>query len=258
MKLWHETVGHGVPLLLIHGWGMNATVWEPWLEHLRGQFAVTRVELPGHGNSAMSGELASLADWAQAVARVAPDNAIWLGWSLGGSVALQAAIDQLKTIRALYLMTATPCFAQRESWHCAMGQATLQQFADNLESDIDGTLMRFLSLQIKGTEQSRELLKQLRAGFASHPHATVKALKTGLAFLRDTDLRQELAQLEIPMHWTFGERDTLVPACASDAVSQLVGRASVQTIRGAGHVPFLSHAGQCLQSLQELVTRLQT
>lgn len=259
MTLWQQTDGNGVPLVLVHGWGMNAAVWEPLLELLTPKYRVTRVELPGHGYSAMNDEHYSLNAWAEALVEIAPDNAIWLGWSLGGLVVLQAAVEQLNrnsaNIRALYMMSATPCFAQKENWRCAMPVATLQQFAENLEKNVEATLLRFLSLQIKGSEHSRDLLKQLRKGFAKRPAPTAAALKTGLGFLRDANISTELETIRLPIHWTFGQRDTLVPACAAESIQQLMPDASLQVVEGAGHVPFLSHPEDCLQSLDTLAAR---
>ena len=257
MTLWHQTTGEGPPLLLVHGWGMNATVWQPWLEQLNSEFQVTCVELPGHGCSDIQNDQNTLTAWADAVTDIAPANAIWLGWSLGGLVTLQAVLKQMSSqaavqARALYMMTATPCFARHNQWQCAMPIATLKQFAANLETDVDGTLLRFLSLQIKGSEQARDILKQLRAGFSQRPAADNGALKLGLGLLSDSDLRDSLQNINIPVHWTFGERDTLVPACVSESVKQLLPDATTQVIKGAGHVPFLSHADECLQSLRLL------
>lgn len=261
MTLWHQTTGEGPPLLLVHGWGMNASVWQPWLQQLNKEFQVTCVELPGHGHSDLQNDQNTLTAWSDAVTNIAPANAIWLGWSLGGLIALQAVLKQISSpssvnARALYMMTATPCFAQHDQWQCAMPVATLKQFALNLEQDVDGTLLRFLSLQIKGSEQAREMLKQLRTGFSQRPAADNGALKLGLGLLSDSDLRDSLRNIEIPVHWTFGERDTLVPACVSESIKQLLPDASSQIIKGAGHVPFLSHANECLQSLRLLAGRM--
>ena len=254
MSIWYQTSGEGMPLLLVHGWGMNATVWEPVLKKLNHHFEVTRLDLPGHGLSDEADQN-TLTAWADDIAQIAPDNAIWLGWSLGGLVALQAALNKTKKIRALYLMNSTPCFSQRGKWQCAMPSATLTQFAENLEQDTEATLVRFLSLQIKGSDDARELLKKLRAGFAAHPKATETALKAGLGYLSGTDVRLKLTDINVPMHWTFGGLDTLVPSCASELIKQVLPGESVQVINRAGHVPFLSHPDECLQSLHALARR---
>jgi len=253
MKLWHETNGKGNDLVLLHGWGMNSAVWEPVIDRLDQHFTVTSVDLPGHGFSTMPDAGATdLNDWSDAIAAVVPDNAIWLGWSLGGLLALQAALNRITNIRALFMVTATPSFIQRDGWQCAMPEQTLTQFSQNLKADVKTTLTRFLSLQIKGCDNARDLLKQLRSGFAERPPATFHALQTGLGFLRDTDLRQYLKEIDIPVHWLYGNRDTLTPACAADEIGAMMPAATSQIIKGAAHVPFLSHLEQVMPALLEL------
>lgn len=255
MSVWKQTSGKGEPVVLVHGWGMNAAVWQPWLEQLNKSYQVTCVELPGHGFSPLQADQLNLDSWVEAIAEVVPDNAIWIGWSLGGLVVLSAALKQVKSIRAVYLLSATPSFTQQADWQCAMPLKTFEQFADNLKEDIETTLLRFLSLQIKGSDLARDLLKQLREGFSVHPQATQQGLLAGLQILRNTDVRSDLKQLKMPVHWTFGERDTLVPVCAQSAIARLMPEAGTNIIKGAGHLPFLSHPDDCLNSLAELFQR---
>ena len=256
MKLWSETSGNGHDLVLLHGWGMNSAVWEPVMSQLNTQYRVTCVDLPGHGFSQLDDEEAfALSDWSQAIAGTVPHGAIWLGWSLGGLVALDAAIRQIVDIRGLFMMTATPSFMQRADWPCAMPEKTLTQFADNLKADVKTTLTRFLSLQIQGCDNARDLLKQLRSGFSQRPSATYHALETGLGFLRDTDLRHAIQQIDIPSHWVYGNRDTLTPACAADQIATMMKNSTIQTINGAAHVPFLSHFEVVEQAIGKLVER---
>ncbi|MDX1344842.1 MAG: alpha/beta fold hydrolase, partial [Sedimenticolaceae bacterium] len=101
MSLATLTHGEGSPIVLLHGWGMNAGVWMPILPQLAAGWQVTLVELPGHGESeAVEGDIN---DWAGAVLEIAPHGAVWLGWSLGAIVTLAAATQAPERIRALIL-----------------------------------------------------------------------------------------------------------------------------------------------------------
>lgn len=256
MSLWHETNGTGYPLVLIHGWGMNSAVWEPLLEKLTRSYEVTCVDLPGHGHSAEAyDDSASLGDWAQAVADVVPANAGWLGWSLGGKVALKAAVDNLLPVDRLFMMASTPSFQRRKNWSCAMKAEVLEQFSQNLKEDIDGTLGRFLGLQIKGSDHSRELLRSLKKGFAKRPSASEAALHAGLGFLQSVDLRDKLQTLQCPTFWMHGDKDTLSPACAVSQIDELMQASGVsvitRVIKGAAHVPFLSHPDETFQAIED-------
>ncbi|VEB52926.1 Biotin synthesis protein BioH [Salmonella enterica subsp. enterica] len=50
------------------------------------------------------------------VAKNAPDQAIWLGWSLGGLVASQMALTHPERVQALVTVASSPCFSAREGW----------------------------------------------------------------------------------------------------------------------------------------------
>ncbi len=245
MTLWYQTQGHGPDLVLVHGWGMHAGVWQPWLPMLSRQFRVTVPELPGHGASPLSGK--TLSDWSEACLAIAPQRAFWLGWSLGGLVALQAARLAPARISQLGLMTTTPCFVRTTDWTTAVSEAVFTQFADTLRTDPAATLRRFLSLQIRGSAQATRTLRHLRQALAQRPAADPIGLATGLNLLLQTDLRAELAQLSVPGTWLFGGRDTLVPAAVAD---QLPDGSLTRCLPTAAHAPFLTHPADCSDWLE--------
>jgi pimeloyl-[acyl-carrier protein] methyl ester esterase len=226
-------------LVLLHGWGMNTAVWEGLPASLAG--ATIPIELPGHGACPLPETATGLAAWADACLAAAPERAVWLGWSLGGLVALAAALRAPERVAGLVLMTATPRFIQAEDWPAAMAERTLGQFHDGLLSDPAGTLDRFLALQVRGSAAARETLRTLRRELAARPAPDPRALALGLDLLRDCDLRSGLAELACPSLWLFGSHDTLVPAAVAPGVAALLPSARVVVIRGAAHAPFLSH-----------------
>ena len=240
MRLHAQTLGAGPGLVLLHGWGMNAGVWEPVIEDLAARHRVTALELPGHGASAFDPARGTLREWAAACLDAAPDRAVWLGWSLGAQVALRAALDAPDRVRGLVAVAGTPRFVQEADWPHAMPDATFRQFAASLASDHAGTLDRFLGLQVRGGAQARETLRELRAAIRARPAPQVGALRAGLELLLGVDLRAELPALRPPSLWLFGERDTLVPAEVTYAIEALLPSAEILILHGAAHAPFLS------------------
>jgi pimeloyl-[acyl-carrier protein] methyl ester esterase len=250
MSLYRVQLGQGPDLVLLHGWGMNSAVWEPLLPALSARHRLTILELPGHGASA-STESAVLDDWAQRCLAIAPPRAHWLGWSLGGQVALAAALSAPPRVGGLSLIGVTPCFVQTEGWDCAMPEKTFHQFADALAQDSGAGLLRFLALQVKGSEHARDTLRLLKAELAQRPPASAQGLAQGLDLLLHTDLRERLIALRCPSHWMFGARDTLVPRALQTRLGELLPSAHVTEIAGAGHAPFLSHPEASLHVLLE-------
>ena len=161
-------------------------------------------------------------------------------------MALAAAAAQRQTIRDLTLLASTPKFVATTGWSPAMDRQVFDQFVKQLPVDVEHTLLRFLSLQVKGAEQSGETLRRLRSALRSKPQPDREVLSTGLRFLQQADMRHVLELSDLPMFWLLGERDMLVPA----DVRREFPAIQSSVIGGAGHAPFLSHPDQCSRQLK--------
>ena len=98
--LYTNTVGEGPDIVLLHGWGMHSGVWEDVVELLMDSFRVTVMDLPGHGYSREMIPGHDLQNLCHAVSERAPSQAFWVGWSLGGLVAQQAALETPERVRS--------------------------------------------------------------------------------------------------------------------------------------------------------------
>ena len=251
MKVHSETTGTGPELVLLHGWGMNAAVWSGISARLAQHYRVTVIELPGHGASGYDAPAASLDDWAQACLQAAPARADWVGWSLGGQLAVRAALLAPPRVGRLLTIASSPRFVRAGDWQRAMPENTLRQFAETLRKNPRQTLARFLALQVQGDDQARQTLRLLRQETEQRPAPDARALKHGLELLLQVDLRSQLAALNCPSLWLLGERDTLVPAAVGAELQSLLGGlGAVRVLPGCAHAPFLSHPAESLAALQ--------
>lgn len=237
---------------MIHGWGLHGGIWDGLLPLLETHFRVTRVDLPGHGRSTRDGA-ATLDDMVRAVLAVAPARAGWVGWSLGGLVALRAALLEPARVRALAMIASTPCFVRKPDWQSAMQPELLDTFAAELAQDYQRTLDRFLALQVRGAAHATQVLKSLRATLHAGGSPQLAGLRAGLDILRSTDLRGEAAQLQCAALLLMGERDTLVPIAAGQATAQLLPHAQLTVIEAAGHAPFISAPDNVANALQRFL-----
>jgi len=255
MPLFVQTTGTGPDLVMIHGWGLHSGIWDSVMPLLEPHVRVTRVDLPGHGRSDwMSG--GGLDDMVDAVHAVVPDNAIWLGWSLGGLVAMRAAARSKVGVQALVTVASSPSFVRRPGWQSALLPSLLQTFAAELEQDYHRTLDRFLALQVRGSEQATAVLKSLRGVMQLHGEPHPAGLRAGLDILADSDLRESLPTIDRPALLLAGERDTLVPLAAVQATRDMLPNAQLTVLPGAGHAPFISAPGLFAETINTFVTEL--
>jgi pimeloyl-[acyl-carrier protein] methyl ester esterase len=252
--LWWQTAGTGnCHLVLLHGWGLNAEVWHCISEELASHFTLHLVDLPGFGRSRGFGAM-SLDEMAQQVLDAAPQNAIWLGWSLGGLVASQIALSQPERVRALVTVASSPCFSAQEAWP-GIKSDVLASFQQQLSEDFQRTVERFLALQTMGTETARQDARTLKQTVLSLPMPDVEVLNGGLEILKTVDLREPLAALAMPHLRIYGYLDGLVPRKVVPLLDALWPDSESQVIAKAAHAPFISHPVEFCSALIALSQR---
>ncbi|MES9992092.1 MAG: pimeloyl-ACP methyl ester esterase BioH [Candidatus Thiodiazotropha sp.] len=249
MRLAIEQQGAGPDLVLLHGWGMNSAVWADFAEGLAADYRVTRIDLPGHGHSPYQDQH-KLTAWAEACLDVAPERAVWSGWSLGSMVALQSALLAPSRIEGVVVMAGMPRFVKALNWQHAMATETLDQFIQILHRDHHQALERFLALQMLNSDQATRQLKRLKSLLRERPDPVPQALQSGLELLKSVDLRDRLGDLSCTTTWIYGSRDTLAPARATADLRQWLPQAETYIVEGAGHTPFLSHPEESTRLLR--------
>ena len=251
MNLFVERAGHGpIPLVLLHGWAMHGGVLQPLVEALADHCTMYVVDLPGHGYSRDCGLPLEPRACAAAIAAVTPP-AIWLGWSLGGLIALTAALELTQHVRGLAMLCATPKFVRDASWPSGGDPTLVHQLGSDLETDYHATLERFLALEAMGSADPRAELRHLRELVFARGEPDPRVLREGIRILEDSDRRAALPDLIVPSTWIAGHRDRLVPPQAMAwSASQCGGTYSA--IAQAGHAPFFGHVQALVQALQPL------
>jgi pimeloyl-[acyl-carrier protein] methyl ester esterase len=251
-----ETRGTGPALVLIHGWAMHGGIFAPLVERLQARFELHLVDLPGHGRSRDDDAPLALASTAERIAARTPPSALWLGWSLGGLVALQAAQKIPHAVRGLIMACASPRFVRNPDWPQGMDASVFENFAADLARDYRETLDRFLMLEAQGSDHMRAELRMLREQLFAHGQPSESALRAGLDILQRSDLRAELPTLAMPSLWISGRRDKLVSPAAMRAAAARARRARYVEIAGGGHAPFLTHADEVISAFDDFVAAL--
>ena len=255
MTLIHtETFGQGKAIVLVHGWAMHSGIWRAFAQELATHFKVTLVDLPGHGRSPAMMPF-TLKTVSEALVDVAGDeSSCWLGWSLGAAFVLEIASRFPGRVKKIIMLAGTPCFVRKDGWP-GMDEKVLDNFAMSLRQDTHATLLRFLSLQIKGLDDQKAAFKALKTLVFETPPADQQCLQEGLKILKETDLRAEFAQLKIPVAAILGRLDTLIPIAVADEMQSLLPDIELTVIDRAGHVPFLSHQGAVVNAVYKFMDK---
>ncbi len=245
-----QSVGQGVDVVALHGWGMNRDIWRGVADRL-SNCRLHMVDMPGYGGS-KGVKAQTIAEVATLVAGAVPENSIWMGWSLGGFVAQQALL-QGEVISKLILVDSSASFLVRKQWPHAMSPKVLDGFSQQLADDYHATLRRFMALQARGSEKLKEEIKLLREIVLRYGDPDPDALKLGLSILSQSDFRDQLSSITQPTLMIHGDRDNLIPVAAIQQMAAMIPDAKVVTIQKAGHAPFLSHPNQFIEAVEHFI-----
>ena len=243
-----ETQGQGPDLVLIHGWAMHAGIFAPLTHALSPRFRLHLVDLPGHGFSRDDTDTLDPVACAQSIAAAVP-RAIWLGWSLGGLVAMQAALEVPAKVRGLVLISSSPRFVIGDDWPQGVAASVFAEFGAGLAGNYRGTIERFLALEALGSERAQSELRELKAQVFERGEPSLAALEQGMRILETADLRADVANITMPSLWIAGRRDRLInPAAMQWAALQSGGR---YIECNSGHAPFLAHPDTLAQAIAD-------
>ena len=219
------------PSAFLPGWGLGRGPWQPTVAALGGEI----IDLPGYGDTPLLTDFSAAAD---AIAdRLAPETML-CGWSLGAMLALAVAARHPEKVGKLVLVAGTASFVQRDGWPHAMPPTMLAEFAAAVAADAEGSLLRFIGNFNRGDAQARTITRELMA--LADPLPGEYALATGLAWLRDVDLRPLAAQVAAPTLLMHGAADPLMPLPAATALAALIPGARLETFAACAHAPFIA------------------
>jgi len=251
MTVFIQETGAGQPLILLHGWGFNHHIWQPIIAPLAARWRVYQVDLPGHGQSEPCAY--QLPILIEKLAAQLPKNAIWMGWSLGGLLAMAMARWQPEYVQKLLLVSTSPRFVTAPDWQHAMTPEILTKFGQNLQRDTLNTLKKFLALQVLHSDTARQQLRILHHLLENSPIPAVTTLEDSLQLLLTADLREELQQIQCDTWLCLGAKDALVPVGVGADCQILSRRLRKVIIKPAAHLPFLSHPALFLAMMQGFI-----
>ncbi len=219
------------PLVLAHGFTQTADAWGPLLTMLGPERPVRPVDVSGHGTASVDSDLLA------AATRLGQDGGpgAYLGYSLGGRVALHLALAQPVLVHALVLIGAHPGIEDdRERVARRRADDALADHLEEvgLEAFLDEWLAQPLFASLPPAADQRA------ARLTNDPVAlatTLRHLGTG----RQTPLWDRLGDLRMPVLVLAGEEDEKYTRLGLRTAAAIGTNATFATVTGAGHAAHL-------------------
>ena len=248
MTLHVRRVGErGPDLVFLHGWGLSGRIWEPLASRLKSDFRCHLVDLPGHGESAPGA--AGLNNWVDEVVDTIGRPAIYVGWSLGGLVALGAARRHPEQVQGLVLVAMLARFIRESGNDYGMKANAIEATRAGLARDFSTTLSEFLMQQVLGEPGAANAVRSLRNDLIDQPPA-LDGLERGLDILFEADFRDHLGTIDRPCLAVAGARDRIAHPDGMAAMAEQMPQGEFWRIERAAHAPFISHERPFAERLQ--------
>lgn len=220
-----------LPVIAVPGWLHTAECFAPLRAQLAATAGVGRLTLLDGLPSAPPPDDAQLDAVLQS-----HSGCVMVGWSLGALRCLAATLRQPASVRALVLMAPTVRFtADAASGYPGASTVALRAMRRRLRTDPQGCAADFLKACHAPRPVSPETLAQAAARAAGQGSAATR--DAGLAWLAETDLRDRLDELSMPLCLLHGTEDGIVPAAQSAWMAERVPHARRLAFRGVGHFP---------------------
>lgn len=238
LEIFFEDVGTGTPVVLGHSFLCSGKMWREQVPALVGRFRVINPDLRGHGRSSEVNRPFSLYDAVSDVVavldRLGIGKAIWCGLSIGGMVALRAALTCPERVSALILLDtdAGAEAALRKLKYLAMGAGARAVGISPFLSSIARLMFGATTRRHKPT-----LVTEWNKEFAGvHVPSVLRCLD---ALMRRDSLLARLGRIGVPALVLVGEEDRSLPPPLSRRIHDLLRCSTFSVISAAGHLSAL-------------------
>ena len=250
-----ERMGSGPPLVLLHGFTGSAMSWGPLAEMLAARFTLFAVDIVGHGASSKPEELDHYAmdraagDVGAAVAAFGFRRGSWLGYSMGGRLALFIAATIPKAVERLVLIGASPGLADAEEREAR--RVADEALADRIEREgVPAFVDYWESLPLFATQARLPtgMKRAIRRGrLANDAQGLANSLR-GMGTGAQPALHERLSGIEAPSLLIAGSRDTKFATIAEEMAAAMPNARALR-VADAGHAPHIEKPAYCVRTI---------
>ena len=246
-QIYYHTTGSGEPVVFIHGFSLDRTMWQKQVAFFRNKYQVITYDVRGFGKSSLPNGSYSHADDLQALLqRLDIQKAHLVGLSMGGRIAINFALDYPDKVISLTLIDAA-----------LEGYAgTIDRRIHSKKRDLQKAKENWLSHQLFAHSQKKpEVAKQL--------YRMVEQYSGWHWFHIDSQIKNKLAaihRLHIISHPTMalvGEHDLTDFQSISTILASKIPNAQKRTILEAGHMANMEKPDEVNQHIAAFLDKNQ-
>jgi pimeloyl-ACP methyl ester carboxylesterase len=201
-------------LILIHGLGSYLPAWNKNIEDLSKNYRTIAIDLPGYGKSQKENIQVSMAAYAQTVLQLMDKlkikQAVLVGHSMGGQIAITAALQAPERVKKLVLAAPAGLETFTEQQKQLFKMTVTPESVQNTSPDKAAANIKINFYQMPADAQfmvDDRLQMATSPDFANYS----KAVAASVAAMIDEPVHEKLPQLQSPALIIFGEQDALIP-----------------------------------------------
>lgn len=251
IEISYRDRGSGLPILFVHGFPLDGTLWQPQLEGLSDDYRVIVPELCGFGESTPS-QKATMEQYADDVHALLDElevgHVVLVGLSMGGYITFAFYRKYPDRVRGLVLVDtrAQADTEERRANRAATAQRVREEGAVALADEMADKLLSPVTL-----EHKPDIAQMVHAMMARQPVEGIVAALDGMA--QRPDSRLLLGEIAEPTLIVVGADDTVTPVDDSQAMTDGIPGAELAVLPDAGHLPNLEQPEVFNQLLREFI-----
>ncbi len=247
IRIAYTRRGRGIALVLIHGYPLDRSIWEPAENLLDKDFDMVVPDLCGFGGSDVVDASRSILAYAEDVAgvmrHVGLAKAIVVGHSMGGYVALALMRQHPEVVAGLGLISSqvVPDPPERKQGRYAAARAVL--------TDGVGPVAESMSTKLSADSRVQSVMHGLIS--MQRPAGLASALE---AMAERPDSTDVVAAATVPVLVVHGTADALIPVERGRSIQEILPKARYVELPAAGHMPMMEDPAAVADALRWFVS----